>query len=183
MELMIIMSLSPAWVDRVVSNPGKFIVNKQGTTFIFVDYTTTGVINSFDNIADATSIATYTFTNTNEITLLKTEKINGINYVLTGFSNGEIYRESVLIDSVAFNYAYRDIAYSIDHARLVIVGDNSQLAYIDATNFPGTNALISIPNGFNPTSDILGVHYDEDDNLFIACNSVGQICRSTNGTA
>jgi len=78
-------------------------------------------------------------------------------------------------------FAINDIAYSSEHQRYVAVGDNATIYFLDEVDDTTDDAWTSVPNGFNPTADINAVHYDYISNLFYACNSAGQICRSSNG--
>jgi hypothetical protein len=56
-------------------------------------------------------------------------------------------------------------------------GDNGKIVYYD--NAAGTASSIS--NGFNPTSKVIDMHYDETDAIFVAISNDGNICRSVNG--
>jgi hypothetical protein len=84
-------------------------------------------------------------------------------------------------DTALFSGALLDVAYSVEHERWVIVGENAQIAFLDDVDFSVDDAWEAVPNGFNPMSDITRVIYDDVANKFIACNTVGQICVSSNG--
>lgn len=85
-------------------------------------------------------------------------------------------------DTVTFTQPIRDFAWSPAHARLVCVGDNQTLGYLDSSSQDTNDAWTSIANGFAPTANIKAVEWNASDGLFIAVADNGQICRSSNGT-
>jgi len=88
-------------------------------------------------------------------------------------------------DTTTFSSPLRSVAYSGDHDRYLCVGDNAQIGYLDAADWAdgpaGDDQWTSVPNGFNPTSNINWVVYDGVANMFLACSSAGQICVSNSG--
>ena len=63
------------------------------------------------------------------------------------------------------------------HPMLVAVGDAAKIGYSTDNGDNWTQAQ----NGASPSSDIIAVHYDETDKLFIAVTNNAEILRSTNG--
>ena len=84
-------------------------------------------------------------------------------------------------DTVTFTQAHRDFAWSPLHERLILVGDNAQLGYLDVADRGLTDAWTIVQTGFNPLASILGVVWDSTHGVFVAVADNGQICRSTNG--
>ena len=84
-------------------------------------------------------------------------------------------------DDVTFSQRVRSFAFAPIHERMVMVGDNQQIGYLDKDDAASADAWTNVENGFNPTADILGVVWDDTHGVFIAVADSGQICRSTNG--
>jgi len=84
-------------------------------------------------------------------------------------------------DTVTFGNIHRDFAWSPIHERLILVGDNAQLGYLDKADRALTDAWTNTGNGFNPLANIYGVVWDSTHGVFVAVADNGQICRSTNG--
>lgn len=85
------------------------------------------------------------------------------------------------LDDVTFTQAIRGVAWSPNHQRLVTVGEQAQIGYVDRVNFGNLDAFTVVPNGFNVNTNINSVWRDDTDNLFIAVAQNGQISRSTTG--
>ena len=69
------------------------------------------------------------------------------------------------------------IAHSRYLNKLVAVGDNAKIAVSDDNG----NNWSAVSNGFFPTSRITDVHFSEQDLIFVAVSSAGEVCRSTLG--
>lgn len=86
-------------------------------------------------------------------------------------------------DDVTFSFGFNDFIYSTLHARIVGVGLQGQIGYLDAANFLVDDAWTSVANGFDVTTTINAVEFNETDGVFVAVAENGQICRSSNGTS
>jgi len=84
-------------------------------------------------------------------------------------------------DDTTMSSRIRDFAYSIPHQRLISVGDDAQIAYLDEANQDGFDNWTLVENGFDPLTDILTVVWDEFNGVYVAFSDNGQICRSSNG--
>lgn len=83
-------------------------------------------------------------------------------------------------DSTTFSYRMNASTYSELFDRLIAVGNNSQIGYLDYANLQVADAWTPVANGFDPLANIKDVH--ADGSVIIAVADNGQICRSTNGT-
>ena len=79
-------------------------------------------------------------------------------------------------------FKIRGFAYSPLHDRMIVVGDNAVLGFLDGVNAGDANAWTAVQNGFNPTAEINSIVWDDTHGIYIAVGSTGQIARSTNGT-
>jgi len=123
---------------------------------------------------------------TTSISAIEAFEISGALYFAAAEVSGDIHTEVSVsgygnTDTTTITDRINDFAHSIDHARLVAVGDNATLAYLDDVNMTNATGWTTVTTGFNSTSNILCIHYDEDSNVFVACNSVGQVARSASG--
>lgn len=110
----------------------------------------------------------------------------GAQRYMMGATDGRIRGNGVWtgvsVGGVTFGDRVRSFAYSPLHSRMVVVGDNAMLGYLEKDDASVNEMWTVVQNGFNPTSDINRVVWDGTHNIFIAVGSVGQIARSTNGT-
>ena len=86
-------------------------------------------------------------------------------------------------DTNTFTQPIRDFAYSTAHARLVCVGDNAELGYLEGADgiADKVDAWTAVSSGFAPTADITAVDWNAVDAMYIAVANNGQICRSSSG--
>ena len=112
-------------------------------------------------------------------------EVDGGNYhILGGLSGGirvHFNNNPRGDDNVTFSQAIRKFAWAEDYRRLVCVGDNATVGYLEWVDEAQGNAWTPVNTGFNPTADVTSVAYSNRSNFYVACNSAGQICRSTNG--
>ncbi len=109
---------------------------------------------------------------------------NSVGARVYGCQNGNIRGLTgwVHTDTTTFTQPHRDMAWSPTHARLVTVGDNQQIGYIDAANRNVSDAWTPVSNGFSPLANILAVAWNDIDGVFVAVADNGEIARSSNGT-
>lgn len=94
--------------------------------------------------------------------------------------DGKIFSENNSINSGIFGGdRINDVIFSPLHNRAIYIGDNARIVSSDSDFASGS--FTTRQNGFNPLTDLLCIGWDEDDGIFIAGASNGQICRSTNG--
>ena len=86
-------------------------------------------------------------------------------------------------DDLTFNgNPLRDVVYSPLHTRVVVVGDNASIGWLDDSGRTTADNVTAVTTGFAPLSNILAVAWNETDGMFVAVADNGQIARSTNGT-
>lgn len=80
-----------------------------------------------------------------------------------------------------FSDQHNAIAWSPTLERLVSVGDNAQIGYMDRSDSASNNKWVSVAGGIAPTADILDVAWNDTDGVYICVADNGQIARSTSG--
>lgn len=116
--------------------------------------------------------------------------LGGSSFFYDGATNdaivkgNQVNRGSTIVDDVGFGSStMNDCAWSPTLERLVVVGEDSKIGTYEAADFdvPLVDIIELQSNGGNPGANYLCVWWDEDDSVFCAGNSVGQVVRSTNG--
>jgi microcystin-dependent protein len=101
-----------------------------------------------------------------------------------GDTDGDVFHDGFYsaVDNVTFTTQLRGFAWSSAHGRLVVVGDNQQIGYLDLVDINTNDAWTAVANGFDPLANIFAVVWDPVNGNFCAFADNGQICRSSNGT-
>lgn len=86
------------------------------------------------------------------------------------------------LDNVTFTAQLNEVIYSPLHDRLVVVGNNANLGYMQGDETTIADNWTFVASGFGPLVNILCVDWNESDGIFIAGGEDGTICRSSNGT-
>lgn len=122
------------------------------------------------------------------VTALDSRVLNAEQWLFIGRLDGSVTVRNnntaipSIVDAATFSEAHRGLVYSEFLNRIIVVGDNAQIGYIDEGNFSSIDAWTLVSNGLSPLANFTAVHFDEGtDKLFIAVADNGQILRSTNG--
>lgn len=84
-------------------------------------------------------------------------------------------------DITSISSQINGFAYSATDGRLLSVGNNGVIAYLDSVNKLASNAWTPVSTGFYAGANINAVARNEIDQMCVAVASNGQICRSPNG--
>ena len=107
----------------------------------------------------------------------------GVSVWIFGSTTGQIAGRNGWfgIDDVSLSQGINHFAWSPIHERLISVGNNQQIAYIDKIDAAANDAWTNVSNGFNPLANITAAVWDATHGNFCAVADNGQIARSTNG--
>ncbi len=169
--------------DTTVMN---FIKQSEGLATTTNTYAFMGRGDDLYYIASLTTTMSLFYSNSGlaNLTAICTFQDGGNLVTVAGHSDGRIMLKkgiSTYNDTITFTGAIKDIEYSSIHQRLVAVGENGEIGYVDKIDMLADNPWTLVSNGFDVLRTIRCVKWIASIGKFFAGCESGQIASSSSG--